>query len=168
MRRIPLVLSLLALCLALFVLLRPADAVPVHTATGVPTSFPTEEVEVAVHMGRIQRYHQKWWAAGKQGNAELAAFYLHEMAEAMELIAQARIMDEGIDISAHMNTYGSKTVRDLEAVLLAEGVSAMHAQGAALVAACNSCHAVTGHPFIRIQEPAIVGFPDQDFAPIRK
>lgn len=166
MRRIPFALSLVALALALFAVMRPADNV---TASLVPIQqHPSEEVEVAVHMGRIQRYHQKWWAAGKVGNAELAAFYLHELEEAMEVIAQARLMEDGVDLSAHMNAYGVKTIEALEQVLKDQGVAAMHAESATLVNSCNGCHVATGHSFIRIQVPTAVDFPDQDFSPIGK
>lgn len=125
-----------------------------------------EHLEVAVYMGRIQQYHQKWWLAGKLGNAELAAFYLHEMEEAMEAIAEADAEEDGVKLKPLMESYGLATIERLEAKLKAEGVSAMHAEAGQLVMNCNACHAASGHPFIRIRVPESVSFPDQVFAPV--
>ncbi len=169
MRRLPLIFSALALVLAAFAILRRQEpANPVDASHHEPAHEEHEEIEVAIYMGRIQRFHQKWWAAGKAGNAALAGFYLHEMEEAMEEIATARIVDEGIDISAHMRTYGLATVEGLEKKLKEQGVSAMHADAALLANTCNTCHAETGHPYLRIVPPTAVFFPDQDFAPVAK
>lgn len=170
MRRLPLILSALALVVALFSLVRT----PEPTGTKAPSQHAPEateeheEIEVAVHMGRIQRYHQKWWAAGHAGNAELAGFYLHEMEEAMEEIALARVVDEGIDISAHMRTYGLTTLEGLEKKLKEEGVAAMHADAGLLANTCTTCHVACGHPYLRIVPPTAVVIPDQDLAPAAK
>lgn len=119
-------------------------------------------------MGRIQRYHQKWWASGHAGNAELAGFYLHEMEEAMEEIADAKVIDEGIDVSANMRTYGLAAIEALETKLNDQGVEAMHADAGLLANTCNTCHQVCDHPYIRIVPPTAVFFPDQDFSPKAK
>ena len=171
MRRLPLVLSALALLLAIFVWFREPQAAPAVLAdrSHEPTAHEDhEEIEIAIYMGRIQRYHQKWWAAGQAGNAELAGFYLHEMEEAMEEIATARVMDEGVDVSAHMRTYGLAAVEALEKKLKEEGVAAMHADAGLLAKTCTTCHVECGHPYLRIVPPTAVHFPDQDFAPTAK
>lgn len=162
MQRLPLVLALLALVLSLFTLLRGEEDAA-HTAQAV--DHHGEHIEIAVHMGRIQRYHQKLWAAGREGNAELAAFYLHELEEAMEEIAEADVEEDGVRISPHMKAYGLGTVEALERILKEDGVEALHASSQLLVDACNACHAATGYSFIRIQVPGTVHYPDQDFAP---
>jgi len=125
----------------------------------------TGEVELGVHMGRIQRYHQKWWLAGRAGNSELAAFYLHEMGEEMVAVAEAGVVEDGIDVGVHMRAHGLPVLRELERRLKAEGVAAAHSGAVLLVNACNSCHAATGHPFIRVRVPSDAHFPDQDFQP---
>ncbi|MCW5898486.1 MAG: hypothetical protein KIT10_04365 [Flavobacteriales bacterium] len=155
MKALALLMSAAALILAVMLHMGDRHEAP---ATGQP-------MEVAVHMGRLQRYHQKWWAAGRAGNAELAAFYLHEMEEAMEEIAEADVVDEGVEVSKHMRTYGLPMVAELERLLKEQGVAEMTAQGDMLVNACNSCHAITGHPYLRIQVPESVHFPDQIFTP---
>lgn len=124
-----------------------------------------EHFEVAVVMGRMQHYHQKWWASGQAGNAELAAFYLHELEEAMVEVANAKVFDEGVDVSAAMLTYGLPALEEMERLLKEEGVQAMHAKGAIMTNACNACHQATQHAYIRLQEPSQLLFPDQDFKP---
>ena len=170
MRRLPLIFSFLALVLAVFMLIRGNGPAPVTVDTSHqgPVNEEHEEIEVAIIMGRIQRFHQKWWAAGHAGNAELAGFYLHEMEEAMEGIATARLIDEGVDVSAHMHTYGLAMVEVLEKKLKEHGVAAMHADAALLANTCSTCHVACGHPYLRIVPPTAVYFPDQDFAPMPK
>ncbi|HMC96250.1 MAG TPA: hypothetical protein VKG92_01225 [Flavobacteriales bacterium] len=126
-----------------------------------------EELEVAVYMGRIQRYHQKLWEAGEAGNTELATFYLHEIDEAMEAIADAHVVDDGVDVSANMRAFGLKEVDHLQDVLKKDGVAALQVEQTTLANTCNSCHVASAHPFIRIQVPTHVDFPDQDFAPAK-
>ncbi len=161
MARLALILATVALVVALFPLFGTG-----HEAG--PEQAPAPEVaelEVAVYMGRMQRYHQKLWAASRAGNAELAGFYLHELEEAMAEIAEAGLVDEGVPISEPMRTYGLVVVEALERTLETQGVEALHASADMLVNACNSCHSITGHSFIVIQEPVDPQFPDQNFVP---
>ncbi|MBK9176642.1 MAG: hypothetical protein IPM46_09975 [Flavobacteriales bacterium] len=143
----------------------PQQEQAVGVAHGVESEHNDGHFEVAVYMGRIQRYHQKWWLAGKMGNAELAGFYLHEMEEALEAIADADVEEDGVKLRPLVESYGLASIERLEAKLKAEGVAAMHADAGQLVLNCNACHVASGHSFIRIQEPDEVSFPDQDFAP---
>lgn len=168
MRRLPLLIALIALTGVIVLFYRTSAPVGREAHREADDDHADEEheaVEVAVSMGRIQRFHQKWWLAGKAGNAELSRFYLHEMEEAMELIADGRVTDEGVNVSEKMETYGVTTVNNLQALLDSAGVRAMHAEAATLVKACNSCHLATGHAYIRIKVPDAAAFADQEFAP---
>jgi len=163
MRILPLLVALVAVVVAFLAMQRVGE---LESKLTEPAAAPTEgHYEVAVVMGRIQQYHQKWWAAGQAGNVELAAFYLHELEESMEEVVEAGVQDDGIDVSQAMSTFGLPAIAELERLLKEEGVQAMHAKGAILVNACNACHQATGHAYIRIQEPSTVLFPDQDFRP---
>lgn len=125
-----------------------------------------DDIEVAEIMGRMERHHAKWWAAGRAGNAELAGFYLHELEEAMEELAEAHVVeDNGVDVSANMRTYGLPIIKELERKLKQEGVTAMHADADVLVATCNSCHVASGFPFIKVVAPNTAVFPGQDLRP---
>jgi hypothetical protein len=163
MRILSLVLALAALVLAFIAMQRVEN---LQAERPLPQAQASEgKYEVAVVMGRIQQYHQKWWAAGQTANAQLAAFYLHELEEAMEEVAEAKIMDDGIDVSQAMRTYGLPALAELERLLKEEGVQAMHAKGAIMTNACNACHQATQHEYIRLQEPSQLLFPDQVFTP---
>ena len=124
-----------------------------------------ETIEVAIVMGRIQRFHQKFWQAARAGNKDLVQFYLHEMEEAMDEVAQAGVIEEGIDVSEQMRIYGLSAIEQFEEKLKQEGVKAVLADGELLVNSCNSCHRTSGYPQIKIQVPQGDAFPDQDFIP---
>ena len=169
MNRLSLLISMAALIgvVVLFYRLSSIKTEPVAADTGaVHAGVEAEEehLEVAVIMGRMQRFHQKWWLAGKEGNAELAKFYLHELEEAMEEVAEAGVMDDGVDVSAAMRTYGLPTISQLENILAKEGVAAMHGQAEVMAGMCTGCHKATDHAYIRIKQPDAVSFPDQDFS----
>ncbi len=170
MKRLPLLLSVAAVIGVVFLFYRfsALEQRPVKAEALVHAEDEEhEEIEVAVFMGRIQHFHQKWWLAGKAGNAPLAKFYLHEMEEAMEEIADANIIEDGVDLSEQMRTYGLTTVDHLSETLEKQGVTMMHAEAEMLANTCTSCHMVTKHPYIRIKVPADVSFPDQDFGPVK-
>jgi hypothetical protein len=131
-------------------------------AEGGATAHDDEHIEIAVVMGRIQRYHQKFWLAGRSGDHALVEFYLHEMEEAMEEIADGALVEDGVDVSDHMRTYGLATVHHLQQLLATSGVQAVQGEGELLVNSCNSCHVATGHEMIRIRVPGAFSIPDQD------
>ena len=170
MRRLPLILALASMAGVLLLFYRigklePAEPAPAQAGLQHDVHEADEHFEVAVSMGRIQRYHQKWWLAGKSGNADLARFYLHEMEEALEEIAESHVVDEGVDVSAQARAYGLPILDQLTRTLDSSGVATMHAMADRLVTNCNACHASTGHSYIRIQVPIGASFTDQDFAP---
>lgn len=172
MSRTPLVLAILALGVALVALYStfnmPSSTVPDPVRPVVHEDLEEQEeehIELAVYMGRLQRFHQKWWAAGRAENAELAKFYLHEMEEAMEAIADGNVVENEVDVSNFMRIYGEKSIESLEVLLKEKGVKAMIAEGHVLIENCNACHVASGYPFIRIKEPEAVEFPDQVFLP---
>lgn len=166
-QRLSVLLAIAALFTAIFTIAR-MNTLAERLAEAEQKQAPAHEehLELAVLMGRMQRFHQKWWEAGRQGNAALAAFYLHEMEEAMEEVVEAQVLEDGVDVSAHMRTFGLPIVEQLERRLKEEGVAAMHGDAQLLVNSCNACHIQCGYPFVRIQVPVSVHFPDQDFTPV--
>jgi hypothetical protein len=172
MKHVPLVLSLIAIAGVIVLFMRaPAAVAPARqqahapAAEGSHASGHEEELEVAVVMGRIQRYHQKFWLSTRAGNSELAGFYLHEMEEAMEEIADAGIMENGLDLSALMRSHGLGVVEHLERTLMEKGMDALREEASMLPGSCNSCHAASGYGFIRIREPLDLVIADQVFEP---
>jgi hypothetical protein len=121
-------------------------------------------VEVAHNMTRIQSHAEKLWWAGQAGNLELAKFYRHEVKEEMEDIANAGIVTSGIPISENMKVYGIRAIDALKEQLATEGLKDFPARYESLVNTCNSCHAVSGHPELRMRIPQENRFTGQDFS----
>lgn len=127
-----------------------------HTSSSVP-------VEVAHHMARIQHHAEKLWWAGQAGNLELAKFYRHEIKEEMEVIADGNVVDDGVPVSDHMKVYGVRAIDALKEQLATDGLKDFDDRYMALIATCNTCHRVTGHPELRMRAPTENRFSGQDF-----
>ena len=123
------------------------------------------EIEVAEHMTRIQAFNTKLWAAGNSDNQELVEFYVHELEEAMELIADARVEDEGINVSQAMQQIGIPALETFEKTMETHGLGAFNQHYQNLVQACNACHQACQYPFIKVQVPTTIRFDEQDFTP---
>ena len=172
MKNLSLFISILALAGVIVLFLRP-EPLPAdrkEKGSAAPSAKEGEEhhdeIEVAIVMGRIQRFHQKYWLALRANNPELTQFYLHEMEEAMEEIADGNVEDDGIDISANMRTYGLQVNELLQDKLKKEGIAALQKESTSLVDACNACHTASGYDLIRIQVPDDAHvFPDQVMLP---
>lgn len=120
---------------------------------------------LVVGMGRMQVYADKLYFAGKAGNSALVEFYLHEIEEVMEEIAEAEITDEGHDISNYMKQMGLSTHEGLETSKVLLDVAGFDQAYLTLVNACNGCHAVTDHAMIKIQVPERPALTNQNYLP---
>ena len=94
----------------------------------------------------------KLYYAGMAGNKALTDFYLHEMEETMEVVADAGVMEDGIDISSHMTGFGLGVLETIEKRLTPD-LSNFPEQYNQLLNGCNSCHKVSRHGFIVITVP---------------
>jgi hypothetical protein len=115
-------------------------------------------------MGRMQTFAHKLQLSLEHRNARLADFYLHELEETSE------------DVVENIDRYGDHPVGKLVKEMLLPAIeraedaletgdwAAVGGRYAELVQACNSCHQVTGHEFIRIA-PAEGNPFAQDFTP---
>ena len=136
------------------------------TAIVAPLNTPNAEpvIEVAHYMARIQSHTEKLWWAGETGNLALAKFYRHEIKEEMEVIANAGITNEGIRVSENMKVYGLRAIDVLKEQIATDGLKDFPARYEALVNTCNSCHAVSGHPELRMRVPVENRFAGQNFS----
>jgi hypothetical protein len=122
----------------------------------------TEEshtIELAVYMGRMQLFMNKLYFAGINNNTELVNFYVHELEEAMEEIEHAKVVEDGVNISANIQLFGINQLENMEKSL-AEG-SDFKTAYTGLVASCNNCHVASKYPFIVIKEPINPVFDNQ-------
>jgi hypothetical protein len=134
---------------------------------GAPVPGAAPMVEVAPAMMRIQHLAHKLWFSGQAGNLELAKFYRHELKEVMEEIANAEIVDKDVRVSEHMRTYGLRAIEALKVQLNTDSLKDFPERYETLIVTCNSCHAVCGHPELRMKVPDTNRYTDQVFAPIR-
>lgn len=121
----------------------------------------SEEPEIADFMLYIQHFHHKLYLSAKAGNASLCKFYLNEMGEKMQEISQANIWSNGVNISLNMRTYGLQMVDQF----LKKDPQSIFKSFDDLSQACNSCHAASKHPDIKIKTPVNADYPNQDFMP---
>jgi len=125
----------------------------VAQTTTPSTAHQEEEIELAIAMNHIQRHANKLYFAGQNGNWPLAAFYIHELEEAMEEVANGNITDEGINISKLMGAMGLTPLEVLEESVEAKSTEQFNSAYLNLVNNCNACHQSTNHPYLVIQNP---------------
>lgn len=124
----------------------------------------TEDIEIVHYMQRIQNFHAKLHAAGKNKNKELIKFYLHELEEEMEIIAESNISEEGVNISENMKNFGLNQVKTFETALETSTFN-FDKSFEALTTSCNGCHSSTKHEYIRIITPTGLPVVNQNFKP---
>ena len=90
-----LILACLALGLSMFAFFRSSAPVSASVTVADSTEMEHEELEVAVLMQRFQWNVNKLYFAGMAGNKPLAGFYLHELEESMEELAEHPIEENG-------------------------------------------------------------------------
>ncbi len=121
--------------------------------------------ELAVLMGHNLRYVEKLYYAGQNANWPLADFYHHELEEIAEEIVDARIKEDGLDISDFTERMYVPALDKMKTALDSEDVELFGRSYASLVSTCNACHVATNHKFIRILEPEAPSTTNQDFLP---
>ncbi|MDX1420858.1 MAG: hypothetical protein R3181_12900 [Rubricoccaceae bacterium] len=160
--------ALVTALLALVVALRTSPAPEAEEAEG-----DAETAEELAHlMAYIQRYTEKLYLAGENGNAALAQFYVHELEETFEEVEAGGYVEDGNALDALVASLVPPALERVEEAVEAQALGAAGPAAAdfgeayaRLVAACNSCHETTGHGFVRIVAPAAGSFPSQDFRP---
>lgn len=107
---------------------------------------------LATQMKDMQYWTHKLALSIDGGNVELADFYHHELEEAVE------------DLIASIDTYGGYQIAQLTSAMLVpametleeklddEDAPGMRTAFAGVVQACNSCHQVTDHGYIRMTD----------------
>ncbi|WMN11199.1 hypothetical protein QYS49_37555 [Marivirga salinae] len=112
-----------------------------------------EDYELAKAMGYLQTYSHKLYLAGENENWELSEFYAHEIEETIEEIENAKVVDEGYDISALVGTMTNPAFEKVEKSIHDENTQAFADSYKLLVQSCNACHQTTKHQFVKIDIP---------------
>ncbi|HUG97760.1 MAG TPA: hypothetical protein VMQ83_01120 [Gammaproteobacteria bacterium] len=121
------------------------------------------EPGLAVLMERMQTYTHKLQLSIDARNAPLAHFYLHELEETSEFVADTIEHYDDYPVGALVREMLLPRIEQLEDVTDAVDWPAGDSGLTDLIGACNACHVATGHGHIRIT-PADSNPFAQDFA----
>ncbi|MGY6562777.1 MAG: hypothetical protein ACXITV_11805 [Luteibaculaceae bacterium] len=120
-----------------------------------------EEVELHVSMAYLQRYMDKLYFAGKAENVKLVKYYIHELEEILEELAEADPEYDGIELGNLIKQYGISALESLEEKLESGDSTQFSNAYKLLVGACNSCHGASNKGFIVIKEPEYPAYSNQ-------
>jgi hypothetical protein len=121
--------------------------------------------ELALLMGDLQRLTYKLALSADAGNAELAAFYLHESQEQLRKIQAEAPVYENIPVALLIDRLAHPAYAPMQEAVTAKDAKRMREGMNAIVQACNACHIATQHGFIRITVGTGVNPFNQSFAP---
>jgi mono/diheme cytochrome c family protein len=107
---------------------------------------------LAVQMKDMQYWTHKLALSIDAGNLELADFYHHELEEAVEDLIDSIDTYDGFAIAQLTSSMLMPALETLEDRLDDDDVAGMRVAFSGVVQACNSCHQVTEHAFIRITD----------------
>ncbi len=113
-------------------------------------------------MGYLQRYLHKLDLSVQAENVELAGYYIHELEELVEELADAGVVYEGHQVGALTGSMLTPPIEALEDALETGGDA--DAAVGVLVAQCNACHVATERAWMKIERATSNPF-NQDFSP---
>ncbi len=121
--------------------------------------------ELALLMGDLQRLTHKLALSADAGNAELAAFYLHESQEQLRKIQSEAPEYENLPVALLIDRLANPAYAPMQAAVSAKDRQRMLAGLDSIIQSCNACHMATQHGFIRITRGTEVNPFNQSFAP---
>lgn len=160
-----LILACLALGISMFAFFRSSTPVSASVTAADSTEMEPEELEVAILMQRFQWNVNKLYFAGMAGNKPLAGFYLHELEESMEELAEHPIEENGQRLDDLVRAWGLAPLEKLEESLEKTDPAGFKLAYSDFIQNCNGCHLSSGHPYLRIVLPTTPVMDNQDFNP---
>ncbi len=113
----------------------------------------------------IQPRHAKIGEAGHRENWAVAGYALKEIKQSFARIAAAIPQFQGAELAETIEAAMGQPTTVLDFAIKAGEPRQFNEAYARFTAACNACHATTGHPFIVIKTTQTSGVTNQDFAP---
>lgn len=130
-----------------------------------PVKETSNAPELALLMGDLQRLTHKLALSADAGNAELAAFYLHESQEQLRKIQSEAPEYENLPVALLIDRLAHPAYAPMQMALNAKDQQRMIAGLDSIIQSCNACHMATQHGFIRITRGTEVNPFNQSFAP---
>jgi hypothetical protein len=121
--------------------------------------------ELALLMGDLQRLTHKLALSADAGNAELAAFYLHESQEQLRKIQSEAPEYENLPVALLIDRLAHPAYAPMQEAVTAKDAKRMREGLEGIIQSCNACHTATQHGFIRITPGTEVNPFNQSFAP---
>jgi len=137
----------------------------VTAAQLAPVEETSNTPELALLMGDLQRLTHKLALSADAGNAELAAFYLHESQEQLRKIQTEAPEYENLPIALLIDRLAHPAYAPMQEAVRVKDVKRMREGMNAIVQSCNACHTASQHAIIRITPGTEVNPFNQSFAP---
>ena len=133
---------------------------------------PTDATRYVPGLGEFmlsaQARHAKLWFAGNAQNWDLADYLIDELKEGLDDAAKFVPTLKGLPIGTMVGSIMDTPVEEVEKAVKAKDRNRFVASFDKLTEACNACHQAANRPFIVIQRPASLTYPNQSFAPPKK
>lgn len=165
----PLACSAVCLCLAGAILSSAgggarAEDKPLAALKPAPVEA---EPELALLMGDLQRLTHKMALSAHEGNAELAAFYMHESLEQLQAIQEQAPVYEDQPVALLIERIALPAYQPFREAVNARSADRGRMLSAldGVIASCNQCHVAAKQPLIRITRGTDVNPFNQSFKP---
>jgi hypothetical protein len=119
--------------------------------------------ELATFMGQLQHHTHKLGLSIEARNPPLADFYLHELVEVAEQVEAEVPEHDGLLVPELVEQMLDPALARLGRSLESGDWAGAHAAFGVLVEACNQCHGVMGHAYLRVSGSTTNPF-NQSFA----
>lgn len=120
---------------------------------------------LAMLMERMQTYTHKLQLSVEARNEPLAHFYLHELEETAEYVAESIPHYDDYPVGPLVREMLLPRIEDLEDAVEAGEWTAVDTRFADMLRACNACHVATHHGYVQIA-PATGNPFAQDFSAV--
>lgn len=144
------------------------DGVAEEEKSGLsPVANSDAPPELALLMGDLQRLTHKMALSANEGNAELAAFYMHESLEQLKTIQEDSPEYEGQPVAMLIDRLALPAYEPFRLAVTAKPNDKERMLTAldGVIQSCNQCHVATQHPLIKIIRGTDVNPFNQSFKP---
>lgn len=161
-------LAAVAVGIGFTAMMMSTDGIAEETKTGLqPVAEAETAPELAILMGDLQRLTHKMALSANEGNAKLAAFYMHESLEQLKTIQKDSPEYEGQPVALLIDRLALPAYEPFQKAVTAEPADKERMLTAldGVLQSCNQCHVATQHPLIKITRGTEVNPFNQSFKP---
>lgn len=116
-------------------------------------------------MSNVQLHFAKLYYAAEAKNWKLARFEVHEIEEGLEKSAILRPSEHGVQLMGLLDAFKQTQITAMKIAVEQQDINLFYNAYTESIDMCNSCHRVTGYPFIVIVKPTAPPVPNQQWEP---